>query len=263
MNLKRRFAETIPLCGTFIFSCDPATTEIAARAGFDFVIVDREHTALSWTDVATHVRAARAAGVATLVRIRKAVGEEVEHSLDIGAEGVVVPHFGLDRAASADCITHARYAPAGTRGTCTGTTASGYGLTNFSDVVAEANREAMVIVQIEDAPVALAAEEILSEIPVDAVMPGLADLSTSLGYPGAFGHPKVAEAVETIIRATRARDLPLGLYIPNAEALGTWQGGAVRFYVYAIDYKVIAEGYRNARRSIDRQLATATQRTSA
>jgi 2-keto-3-deoxy-L-rhamnonate aldolase RhmA len=262
MNLKKRFAEAAPLCGTFIFSSDPATTEIAARAGFDFVIVDREHTTLSWRDVASHVRAARAAGIATLVRIRKPDGGEVEHALDAGAEGVVVPHFGLDRAASAECVTHARYAPLGTRGTCTGTTASGYGLTNFSEIVAEANSEAMVVVQIEDASVALAAQDILAEIPVDAIMPGLADLSTSLGHPGAFAHPKVADAVDGIVRAADARNIPLGLYIPNADALTTWKGGDVRFYVYAIDYKVIAEGYRNARLAIDRQLAAVPRRAT-
>jgi 2-keto-3-deoxy-L-rhamnonate aldolase RhmA len=263
MNLKKRLGGDIPLCATFIFSSDPAMTEIAARAGFDFVILDREHTTLSWKDVSTHVRAARAAGIATLVRIRKAVSEEIEHALDAGAEGVVIPHFGLDRAASADCVAHSRYAPLGTRGTCTGTTASGYGLTNFADVVAEANREAMVVVQIEDASVALAADDILLEIPVDAVMPGLADLSTSLGHPGAFAHPKVAAAVDGIVRAAGKRNIPLGLYIPNADALTTWNGGDVRFYVYAIDYKVIAEGYRNARLAIDRQLAAAKQRASA
>jgi 2-keto-3-deoxy-L-rhamnonate aldolase RhmA len=43
MNLKRRLAGDVPLCGTFVFSSDPANTDIAARAGFDFVIVDREH----------------------------------------------------------------------------------------------------------------------------------------------------------------------------------------------------------------------------
>jgi 2-keto-3-deoxy-L-rhamnonate aldolase RhmA len=135
-------------------------------------------------------------------------------------------------------------------------------LTNFSEVVAEANSEAMVVVQIEDAAVALAAQEILGEIPVDAIMPGLADLSTSLGHPGAFGHPKVAAAVDEVIRAAGARNIPLGLYIPNADALTTWKGGDVRFYVYAIDYKVIAEGYRNARLAIDRQLAAAPKRAA-
>jgi 4-hydroxy-2-oxoheptanedioate aldolase len=117
-----------------------------------------------------------------------------------------------------------RYAPLGTRGTCTGTPASGYGLANFADVAAEANREALVVVQIEDASVALAADEVLSAIPVDAVMPGLADLSTSLGHPGGFGRPGVPAAVDGICRAAAARNIPLGLYIPNADALATWRG---------------------------------------
>ncbi len=255
-TFKKMIARSTSPCGTFVFSSDAASTEIAAMAGFEFVIVDREHTPLSWSHVQDHVRAGAVHGIPVLVRIRRPDGDEVSHALDTGAQGVVVPHFGLDREASRDCVRSVRYAPAGDRGTCSGTRASGYGLGDFPRVVEEANRGAAVVVQIEDAQALAEIETLLAEIPVDAVMPGMADLATSLGHPGIFDHPEVVAAAERVFGAASAAHLPVGLYIANASQLSRWAGHTASFHVYAIDHKVLAEGYHAARNAL--LLAAAT-----
>jgi len=249
-QLKRRFLAQEASYGTFIFSSDPATTEIAGKAGFDFVILDREHTALSWREITGHIRAADAVGISTLVRVRGPEGDEITHALDVGAEGVLIPHFGIDREKSADCVRSARFAPAGDRGTCTGTRAASFSLDTFSRVVEQSNSEALVIAQIEDAEILPDLDQLLSTIPVDAVMPGLADLSTSLGLPGQFSHPDVLAASERVFASAAKAKLPLGLYIANAGEVPRWKGRDCKFFVYAIDYKVIAEGYQAARRAL-------------
>lgn len=245
-RLKSLFHAGTPAFGTFVFSSDPASTEIAAHAGFDFVIVDREHTSLSWGDMTAHARAADAAGISLLVRTRGPDGDEVARALDIGAEGAVIPHFGVDRGQSAACVRAARFAPSGDRGTCTGTRAARYSLDDFAKVVEEANREALVVVQIEDGEVLPQLDELLSAIGVDAIMPGLADLSTSLGKPGQFAAPEVLDAADRIFKCAGKHGLPLGLYIANTGEIERWASRPAQFYVYAIDYKVIAEGYRSA-----------------
>lgn len=252
-TLKSKLTGDIPLCGTFIFSSDPATSEIAARAGFDFVIVDREHTSLSWRDVAAHVRASDAVGVPSLVRVRRADADEIGHALDVGAQGVVIPHFGLNREAAAGSVAAARYAPLGNRGTCTGIRAAGYGLDDFGEAVAHANRDTLLMVQIEDVAAASALDAILSQVSVDAILPGLADLSTALGHPAAFAHPRVTALVDRILADAAKHNVPVGFYVANAQALSRWSGGDVRFCVYGIDYKVLAESYREARTALDRQ----------
>ncbi len=245
-RFKQRLGEGRPQRGTFIFSCDPAMTEIAGGAGFDFVIVDREHTTLGWDDIQAHARAARAVGIAMLVRVQSPDGIEVTHALDLGADGVVIPHFGLDLAASAACVRAARYAPDGERGTCTGIRANSYSLDSFAETAAEANRGAAVVVQIEDAAVLPGLDALLAAVPVDAVMPGLADLSTSLGHPGGFSHPAVLAAAEQMFASVAKAELPLGFYIANPAEVARWAARAAAFYVYSIDYKVVAEGYRAA-----------------
>lgn len=245
-RFKQRLAESRPQRGTFVFSPDPAITEIVGRAGFDFVIVDREHTTLGWREIEGHARAAAAAGIALLVRVQAPDPVEVTHALDLGADGVVIPHFGLDAGASAGCVRSARYAPAGERGTCTGIRANGYSLDVFARTVEEANRGAAVVVQIEDAQVLDGLDELFAMVPVDAVMPGLADLSTSLGHPGGFSHPEVLAAAERMFASVKRAGLPLGFYIANPGEVARWAGRDAAFHVFSIDYKVVAEGYRAA-----------------
>ena len=249
-RLKARFRAGETLFGTFIFSTDPSMTEIAGGAGFDFVVVDREHTTLSWGDIAQHVRAAAVAGISALVRVRSLNAEEVTHALDCGAEGVVLPHFGVDVEASRAACRAMRFAPDGDRGTCTGTRAANFSLDNFTDVVARSNSEAMAIVQIEDPEALDNIDALLASIPVDAVMPGLADLSTALGHPGDFAHPKVLAATERLFTAVGKANLPLGLYVANSDQVARWRGVKAQFHIYAIDYKVVAEGYRAARNAL-------------
>lgn len=245
-RFKQRLADNQPQRGTFVFSPDPAMTEIAGRAGFDFVIVDREHTTLGWGEIQGHARAAAAAGISLLVRVQAADKVEVTHALDLGADGVVIPHFGVDPAATAASVTAARYAPAGERGTCTGIRANAYSLDVFAETVAEANRGAAVVVQVEDASVLPGLDALLAAVPVDAVMPGLADLSTSMGHHGGFSHPAVLQAAERLFDSVAKAGLPLGFYIANPQEVARWAKRAAAFYVYSIDYKVVAEGFRSA-----------------
>lgn len=258
-RLKPRLSAGKPLYGTFIFSSDAAMSEIAGHAGFDFVIVDREHTALSWGHVLDHCRAAAAAGISVLVRVRSPDKDEITHALDLGAEGVVIPHFGVDREKSLACVRASRFAPQGERGTCTGTRPAKFSLARFADVVEQSNSNALVVAQIEDAEVVPGLDDLLAEARLDAVMPGLADLSTSLGFPGQFSHPEVLAATEQVFGSVERAGLPVGLYIANPAELPRWAGRNAGFYVYAIDYKVVAEGYRAAREAFAAALQPKTQ----
>jgi 2-keto-3-deoxy-L-rhamnonate aldolase RhmA len=254
--LRQRFKDRVPLYGTFVFSSDPAMTEIAGAAGFDFVIVDREHTSLGWPEILGHARAASAARIPMLVRLTKADPHEAMHALDLGAAGVVVPHFGLDVAATQETARAMRYNPGGNRGTCTGIRANAYGLGDFAEVAARADRDSVFMVQVEDAEVLDGLDDLLATIPVDGVLPGIADLSTSMGLPGQFGNPVVIAAVEKLMAIARGRDVPIGAYVANPGQVKTWLGGAASFFVYSIDYKVVSEGYRTARRLLAGQDGT-------
>lgn len=252
-TLKRRLDAGQRLHGIFVFSPDPASTEMAGRAGFDLVVVDREHTALSWSDVSAHLRAGMAVGTPALVRIAALRPDEVGRALDLGAEGVLLPHFGLDAAASGACARAARFAPEGERGTCTGTRAAGYGQADFAAALREANANALVVAQIEDAAVLPRLGDLLAAHRVDLVMPGLADLATSLGLPGRFAAPEVVEAVEaveTVFETARIRGIPVCGYVADAREAARWRSRDLAMLVHSIDHKLLARAYAEARAAI-------------
>ena len=233
--------------GTFIFSPDPAHTEIAARAGFDLVIVDLEHAPLALADVVAHARAARAGGISCWARVGQLDPLAVGRLLDTGVDGVVLPHFGVDPAASRACLAAFQYPPRGTRPACSGVRSAGYGLSDFA---AEAERGSMAeaVALIEDAAVLDRLDEVLAWPGLHAVIPGgPGDLAASLGLPGQGDHATVRAAVERIVTAAKAQPgLKAGLYVTGLPSLASWRGGPLDFVVLSIDYRVLAHAYRAA-----------------
>ena len=233
--------------GSFVFSRDAALTEIVAAAGYDFAVADLEHAALDLRDVEGHLRAARAGGIAALVRV--AAGSDamlIARLLDLGADGIVLPHFGLDAAASARQLAALRYAPAGTRPTCTGVRANGWGLQAFGETARRANEDVLAVALIEDMEAVADLDALLARARPDALMPGPADLATALGVPGQFGHPDVQQAVQRSIDAARRAGVRVGVYLTAPHEQARWAAQRPDFFVYSIDLKIAAQALAQA-----------------
>jgi 2-keto-3-deoxy-L-rhamnonate aldolase RhmA len=237
----------VPL-GTFVFSRASSNVEILGHAGFDFAFLDMEHAPLDLAEIESHIRAANVAGIAPLVRLPGPDHALVGRVLDLGAEGVVLPHFGRDREATRHFAASLRYEPEGNRPSCTGVRAAGYSLAPYAEHVQRANAEIVGIGLVEDASVVPVLDEVLAESRIDALMPGPADLSTSMGLPGQPTHPRVRESVAQIMTSARRAGLPVGMYINSTEEAADWPN--VDFFVYLMDVKVLALAYAAAAREI-------------
>jgi 2-keto-3-deoxy-L-rhamnonate aldolase RhmA len=230
--------------GTFIFSTDPAMTELAGSAGFDFVIIDMEHASLDSRDVQNHLRAAEAKGVTGFVRVGTREPQAIARTLDAGAAGIVLPHLGPsdDTRRLAGAL---RYNPMGSRPTCTGVRATDYSIRPFSEYVQEANEDIWLIGLVEDKETVDDIENVVAVPGLDVVMPGPADLSVSYGVPGDFTHPTVQEAVDRIFTATREHsNAALAMYISDPSEVAQWLAKGARIFVYSIDYKIMAKACR-------------------
>ena len=232
--------------GMFIFSPDAGHTEALGLSGFDLAVVDMEHAPLGIGDVVNHVRAAEAVGVSCWVRVGHALPHEIGRILDCGVQGIILPHFGLDRAATNAAIDAFRYAPEGSRGTCTAVRGVGHGLLDFAGYAQTSNREAMAIGLIEDASVVDDIEAVLDGCRLDAIVPGgLGDLATSLGLHGQGNHPKVQEAALRVIKAAKAvPGLKVGVYVTDPAAASKWTDLGVDFFLYSIDYRIMSWAFR-------------------
>jgi 2-keto-3-deoxy-L-rhamnonate aldolase RhmA len=241
-----------PALGTFIFMRDATSTEIALEAGHDFVIVDMEHTALGLGDVLDHQRAADIHGAPMLVRMPCFDPALLGRLLDIGVAGAILPHYGLDLGAAKRFVQTMRYAPHGSRPSCSGVRAAGHGLHGFADHARAADGSLVAIGLVEDQAAVDGIDELLRIARVDAIMPGPGDLSTSMGLAGQPTHPAVMDAVSRVAAACARAGTPLGFYLNSAQEREYWEPFRPAFYVHLIDTKVLAQAQRAAVYSLRR-----------
>lgn len=245
-SIRRRWQSGQPALGTFIFSTDPASVEIAGHAGYDFVTIDLEHAPLGIEQAAGHIRAAAGAGITALVRVPSGNDPIIGKLLDTGAHGIMLAHFGKDAAATRAFDKVLRYSPSGERPSCTGVRAAGYALTNYAEYVKHANADVIGIGLVEDVEVIPQLDALLKEVRIDAVMPGPGDLSTSMGLHGNPTHPRVKEAVGQVIASARRAGLRVGMYLNSPGEINDWKALKLDFYIYLFDTKLLARAYADA-----------------
>lgn len=235
--------------GAFVFSPDADISAVYAHAGFDFVIIDMEHGANDIRSAIAHIRACQGSGIRPIIRPGVANFHDAGRLLDAGAAGFMLPHYGMPAYGSNELIRNMYYAPKGTRPTCTGVPAAGFGLNPFSEVASQSNESVVSIGLIEDAQVVLNIEAILDDVAVDSLMPGPADLATSMGLHGQLRHPDILAAIDRIKTAAKQRGIPMGVYINDPKEIETSDPEHIAFYVYSIDYKSMAAHLNAVQRS--------------
>ncbi len=200
MNLKNKLKKGVLTIGSWITLGDCAATEIMAKTGFDWLVVDMEHSAIDIGKAQDLVRVIELCGCVPLVRVKANDPNFIKQALDAGAHGVVVPMVNsAEDAVSA--VKSAKYPPKGSRGVGLAR-AQEYGL-KFDKYIKWASENIIVIAQIEHIDAVNQLEDILRVDEVDGFFVGSYDLSGSLGKPGEFKHPKVKAALEKIQRIAK------------------------------------------------------------
>ncbi|MGA6161160.1 HpcH/HpaI aldolase family protein [Amycolatopsis magusensis] len=178
-GLKQKLAAGDRATGVLLRLPAVGLVELAGVAGLDFVLLDCEHGPADTEQVQHHLNAADAHGLATLVRVGSAEPALILRALDLGAQGVVVPHVDTADQAKA-VVAAARYPPLGDRGFANYTRAARFGSRSPADYLEHAAATTLVIPMLETARACENAAEILAVPGVDAVMPGPADLAVSM-----------------------------------------------------------------------------------
>ncbi len=207
--------------GTWTSLTDPASAEMAAGGGFDFVVIDTEHSPLGLETVANCLRGVENGGAEAVVRTPWNDPVRIKRLLDLGPSGLLVPMVNTAEEAQA-AVDAMRYPPEGIRGVA-GARACDYGR-SFGEYVTETHRDVTLIPQLETETAVENVEEIVAVDGVDAIFVGPADLSASLGVVGEFDHPDLHDAIETVIEAGDAAGVPVGTLGPSpdrVELLGT------------------------------------------
>ncbi|WP_439588329.1 HpcH/HpaI aldolase family protein [Hydrogenophaga sp.] len=255
LDLKALAAARPFLLGGFVFSSDTNIPAIYAKAGYDFVVLDMEHCLNGLPGIQAHLRSCAAAGIAALVRVGASHLADVPRLLDGGAQGICFPHLGLAGSGVAEALASMRYAPQGTRPTCTGVAAAGFGLDPFPTYAQRANASLLSLGLVEDREIVEDIDHVLDTSPVDWVMAGPADLATSYGLPGELKHPTVLRAMEATLRAARHRHIATGAYIHGMDELPAGIDAGHRFFIHAIDYKILGKSLQASAAAFQEQVA--------
>ncbi len=244
--LKEKLAQGKAAYGPFIVLPHPAGVEMAGMIGFDFVMIDMEHSCYSFETTEHMTRAARAAGITPIVRAPDKSQTNVLRALEAGAMVVDVPLVG--KASETEAVVYAaKYAPQGGRGFNLSSMGNRYGFVGGSgEAPARINAEIMVMVQIETAEGVENAEAIAAVKHLDLIFIGVGDLSQSLGIPCEWQNPKLIGAVERTIKAARQAGKHVCVFTVSPEMGRRWLAAGARMMALGSEAGMIAAGFRQA-----------------
>lgn len=193
--------------GTWVKLSGGESVEMIAHAGFDFAVIDLEHTMLSLEQAYRHIVTATSCGLAALVRVPDHGHATIQRVLDAGAAGVLVPHIDtLEQAQSA--VNAVRFPPLGTRGSGGTSRAANWGLATREHYLQTGRVEAMCLVQLESERAMQNATDILSVPGVTGGLIGAADLALEMGIPNS--DPRVGDLITSVLRTSTEIQRPLG-----------------------------------------------------
>ena len=188
--------------------------DILGHAGFDWILLDSEHTPVSIPDLLPCLQALEAHDVHAIIRPASNDPVIIKPLLDLGALTLLVPWVqNADEARAA--VSATRYGPAGIRGAASVTRASRYG--TIPGYAARASEEICLLVQVETGEAIENIEAIAAVDGIDGIFIGPGDLAANLGHPGEPLHPDVTTQIDAAIKRIVATGKPAGILSANQD----------------------------------------------
>jgi 4-hydroxy-2-oxoheptanedioate aldolase len=220
-TVRQRLKSGEVLFGPWCVIPSAEAMDIVASAGFDFVIIDREHGTASIETVGGMIRAAQSRGVGALVRLGRINEEHILSALDLEADGVLTAHVE-SREQAREVVSLCKYAPAGQRGFSPYTRAGRYGGGDITAHAESQNERTLVGVILEGRQALQEIDAILETPHLDLVYLGAYDLSQSLGIPGEVDNPEIRKHLEVCVRKARDAGLAAGGFVARSADDVAW-----------------------------------------
>lgn len=213
--------------------------DVLARDGYQFVVIETEHSATDSRAIDELVRTALASAVVPIVRPGQADYRLIAHAMDLGAMGVMVPR--VDTVAQARLVVDSvKYPPIGQRG------CGGYRFDlrpmSVAEQIRALNEETLVILQAETTTAIENLEAMLQVPGVDVIVIGPLDLSISLGVPAQFDHPVFVDTVQRVVDTCARYGVASGMHLGDPELTAVWAERGMRFLMCSADTAMLARG---------------------
>ncbi len=243
-GFRERLLSGQMLLGTFLKTPTPHATEIFGGLGFDFVVIDDEHAPFDRSMIDHILLAAKAVGIAGLVRVSSVSQTEILSAFDCGATGVLVPHVSSAPIAR-EIVAASRYR-AGKRGFSNSTRAGGYGRTGIKEHIAVSDAESVVIAMIED-PAALEEIDAIAAVEgIDAFFIGRGDLTVAMGLDD-IDAVAVRDAVIRIAGAARVGNKAVFVMVGHPREADWLRALGVTGFIVSSDQGLMRQAAREVR----------------
>lgn len=242
-KLKKALEEGKTVFGPFCKMLDPTVIELAALAGFDFVIIDMEHGPYSIETVQQMIRAAEAKGIEAVVRVTENSETSLLRVLDVGAICIQVPQISTAEDA-ARVVRSAMFHPMGERGMCRYVRAADYTNIDKAEHFGNTNESILTIIHIEGVAGLENLPAILTTDGIDIIFLGPYDLSQSCGVPGQVHHEKVIKRMEEAVVLAKKSGKVVGTFVESVEDAKKWSEIGVQYIAYAVDTGLILNAFK-------------------
>lgn len=213
--------------------------EIVAGAGFDWILLDTEHSPNDLESLVTQLQAAAAYPSTPIVRVPWNDMVTIKRVLDIGAQSLLIPYVqNPDEARAA--VAAMRYPPAGVRGVAGTTRATRFG--RVKDYAKRAHEELCLLVQLETRDALAHIETIAAIDGIDGIFIGPADLHASLGHTGEVANPAVLPLIEDSLRRIRKAGKAPGILVGDEALAKRFIDAGSLFTAVGVDTAILARG---------------------
>jgi 2-dehydro-3-deoxyglucarate aldolase len=223
-DFRRRLLAGERLIGCWCSLANPISTEVLGMAGFDWILLDGEHSPNDLPGLVLQMMALKGSVSAPVVRPASNDAVAIKQLLDAGFHNLLIPFVETAEEARR-AVAATRYPPEGMRGVSVSTRHNHYG--TVPDYFKVANENIALAVQIESRAGADAVEDIAAVDGVDAVFIGPSDLAAGLGHLGNSLHPEVQQTIASVMAGAARRGKVVGILTPvEADARRYMQMGA-------------------------------------
>jgi 2-keto-3-deoxy-L-rhamnonate aldolase RhmA len=251
-KIKKKLKNNEPVFGVMIKEARNINiAEILEIAGFDYFVIDMEHAFYDMSDITEILQFARKIDITAVVRIPRLDYAYVAKTLDMGAEGIWVPHLDTE-AQARDLVRFGKYPPEGIRGAAVPVfrQKERQEFKQSADYYRTVNDETLLIAQIEGRE-AIGNIEAITAVPgIDVAMMGTQDLSLDMGYPGQETHPEMRAAIQKVVDACQKNGKSSGDHIANIDELRYWIGKGMRMITYSYETNLIVEKGRDVLKTL-------------
>lgn len=213
------------------------STEVIAGSGFDWILLDMEHSPNDLADIYVQLQAIMESPTQAVIRMPSDDPIAIKRILDTGAQSLMIPNVETAEQA-ARVVAATRYAPRGVRGFSQAPRAARFG--RIPDYHAKCEAEICVILQVESQTALDNIEAIAAVDGVDSLFVGPGDLSTSLGYLGKQGHADVVSVIETTIGRIKATGKACGILTGDETLARRYIAAGTAYTAVGSDMTILA-----------------------